>query len=369
MPFGLPPPTYLAQALIAAFFCGLIILMLRRPAERWGLVDHPGGRKRHAGVVPLTGGLAIVLGFALALSVSFPAFGQYTALFAGIVLLAITGLLDDLGEVSATSKMLAQVLAAVFMTSWGGNYLTGLGNLFGMGPLELRDWAIPVTVFAAIAVINAVNMFDGLDGLAGSLVFVILVFFCGFAWTVIDPNASKILAVLAGATAGFLFFNLPWRIRGHHRTFMGDAGSMVLGFAIAWFSVSLTQRRGAAVPPPVMLWVLGLVLMDVFTVTVRRLARRRSPMAPDRDHIHHMLMRRGWSPRMTLTLLVLTNIGLASIGTVMWRAGVSDRWIFASFLGACVVYFVYFFMPYRLLRLRARTSEPSEYVRDGDDER
>jgi UDP-GlcNAc:undecaprenyl-phosphate/decaprenyl-phosphate GlcNAc-1-phosphate transferase len=131
------------------------------------------------------------LGFLAALLVSFPAFGQFSAFFAGAALLAVIGLLDDLGEVSATSKMLVQVLAAVFMTSWGGNYLVTLGDLFDAGPVLLRDWAIPVTVFATIAIINSVNMFDGLDGLAGSLVFVILVFFAGFAWTVGDVNARR----------------------------------------------------------------------------------------------------------------------------------------------------------------------------------
>jgi UDP-GlcNAc:undecaprenyl-phosphate GlcNAc-1-phosphate transferase len=367
MTFSLPPSTYLAQAAFAAFISALLVLMLRRPSERWGLVDHPGGRKRHGAPVPLTGGLAVVLGFGVALMASFSAFADYTALFGGIALLAVTGLLDDLGEVSATSKMLAQVLAAVFMTSWGGNYLTGLGNLFGTGPVALHDWAIPITVFAAIAVINAVNMFDGLDGLAGSLALVMLLFFSAFAWTVVDPNATKILVVLAGAMAGFLFFNLPWPLRGRHRTFMGDAGSMVLGLAVAWFAVSLTQRQdGAAVPPPVMLWVLGVMLMDVFTVTVRRLARRRSPMAPDRDHIHHVLLRRGFGPRKTLLALVATNAALGLIGTALWRAGVPDWWIFWSFLGLCVVYFAIFFLPFRLYRLRSRLGYDSEYERDTD---
>ena len=129
--------------------------------------------------------------------------------------------------------------------------------------------------------------------------------------TIGDLNAAKIIIVLAGAVIGFLFFNLPWPLRGQHRTFMGDAGSMVLGFAIAWFSVSLTQQNVNNVPPPTMLWVLGLLLMDVFTVTVRRLARRRSPMSPDRDHIHHILMRRGYSPRATLAMLVAANALLA----------------------------------------------------------
>ncbi len=313
------PLTYLAQAAAAAFFAGLLILMLRRPAERWGLVDHPGGRKRHAAPVPLTGGIAITAGMILALVVSFSAFAQYSAFFAGVLLLALVGLMDDLGEVSPGTKLLLQVVAALLMTSWGENFLVNLGDLFGTNPINTRHWAIPLTVLAALAVVNAINMLDGLDGLAGSLVLGILLVLTGFAWTIGDANAAKILLVLAGALAGFLFFNLPWPLRGRHRTFMGDAGSMVLGFAVAWFSVALTQRGAVTVPPPVMLWVLGIVLMDVFTVTVRRLARRRSPMAADRDHIHHMLLRRGFGPWQTLGLLVGANVVLACIGTALWQ--------------------------------------------------
>jgi UDP-GlcNAc:undecaprenyl-phosphate GlcNAc-1-phosphate transferase len=359
------PLTYFAQAAAAAFFAGLLIMMLRRPAERWGLVDHPGGRKRHAGPVPLTGGIAITAALILALAVSFSAFAQYAAFFAGVLLLALVGLMDDLGEISPGSKLLLQVIAALLMTSWGENFLVNLGDLFGTNPINTRHWAIPLTVLAALAVINAINMLDGLDGLAGSLVLGILLVLTGFAWHVGDANAAKILIVLAGALAGFLFFNLPWALRGRHRTFMGDAGSMVLGFAIAWFSVSLTQRGAASVPPPVMLWVLGIVLMDVFTVTVRRLARRRSPMAADRDHIHHMLLRRGLGPWQTLGVLVGANLLLALIGTVLWQAGVPDTWIFWSYLAVCAVYFAVFFMPFRLYRLRARAAAAQEYERDG----
>ena len=358
------PLTYLAQAAAAAFIAGLLILMLRRPAERWGLVDHPGGRKRHAAPVPLTGGIAITAGMILALAFSFSAFAQYSAFFAGVMLLALVGLMDDLGEVSPGTKLLLQVVAALLMTSWGENFLVNLGDLFGTNPINTRHWAIPLTVFAALAVVNAINMLDGLDGLAGSLVLGMLLVLTGFAWSIGDPNAAKILVVLAGALAGFLFFNLPWPLRGRHRTFMGDAGSMVLGFAVAWFSVSLTQRGAVTVPPPVMLWVLGLVLMDVFTVTVRRLARRRSPMAADRDHIHHMLLRRGFGPWQTLALLVGANVVLALIGTAMWKSGVADRWIFWSYLAVCAVYFALFFMPFRLYRLRARAAAADDFERD-----
>ena len=208
------PLTYLGQAVFAAFVAALLIMMLRRPAERWRLVDLPGGRKRHAAPVAVTGGIAITAAMLLALAVSFSAFGEYAAFFIGVVVLALTGLLDDLGEVSAGTKMLVQILAAVLMTSGGANFLVNLGNLFATDPINTRLWAIPLTVFATVAVINAINMFDGLDGLAGSLSIVMLAFFAAFALLIGDLNAAKIIIVLAGAVAGFLFFNLPWPLRG-----------------------------------------------------------------------------------------------------------------------------------------------------------
>ncbi|HVE89171.1 MAG TPA: MraY family glycosyltransferase [Burkholderiaceae bacterium] len=351
------PFTYLAQAAFAAFVSALLILILRRPAQRWQLVDVPGGRKRHAAPVAVTGGMAITAAMLLALTASFSAFGQYAAFFVGVVILALTGVLDDLGEVTAGTKMLVQIFVSVLMTSGGTNFLVDLGNLFATDPVNTRLWGIPLTVFATVAVINAINMFDGLDGLAGSLALVMMLFFALFALTIGDLNATKIIIVLAGAIIGFLFFNLPWAMRGAHRTFMGDAGSMVLGFAIAWFAVSLTQQNVNNVPPPTMLWVLGLILMDVFTVTVRRLARRRSPMSPDRDHIHHILLRRGYSPRATLAVLVGANTVMAVIGTTLWQIGVPDWWIFWSFLAACLAYFAMFFMPFRLYRLRAQAGD------------
>ena len=133
----------------------------------------------------------------LALAASFSAFGQYAAFFVGAVILAMTGLLDDLGEVSAGTKMLVQIFVAVLMTSGGANFLINLGNLFATDPINTRLWGIPLTVFATVAVINAINMFDGLDGLAGSLAFVMLAFFAMFALVIGDLNAAKIIIVLA----------------------------------------------------------------------------------------------------------------------------------------------------------------------------
>lgn len=350
--------TYLVQALLACLLTALFIVVLRGPAIRFGLIDHPGSRKRHGQSVPLTGGLAMSLGFFIALAVSFHALSDYRVFFVSMAMLAAIGVLDDLGEVSPRAKLGVQVLAAVLMTSWGDHFLTSFGDLFGRGAIDLHNWAIPLTVFATVAVINGINMFDGLDGLAGGLAASILAFFAGYAWWLGDVNALKLLIVLLGAVAGFLLFNAPHPWRGRRRTFMGDTGSLVLGSAVAWFSIDLTQRDGVHVPPVLMLWVVSLVLFDIFTVTIRRVVRRRDPTKPDRAHLHHIVMRCGYSPGATTALIVFGNAALGAIGTLAWQLGATEPALFATFIAIGLAYVGLFLYPTRLLRRLRRRNGP-----------
>jgi UDP-GlcNAc:undecaprenyl-phosphate GlcNAc-1-phosphate transferase len=350
--------TFLAQALSACFITALLIVWMRRPALRFGLVDHPGGRKRHGDSVPLTGGLAIAIGAGVTLLLSADALAHYRVLFVALLLLAVIGVLDDLGEVSPRSKLGVQVFAAVLMCSWGNHFLTSLGDIVGRGPIELANWAIPLTIFATVAVTNGMNMFDGLDGLAGGLVLVMLGFFAFFAWQAPDPNALKFLVVLMGAVVGFLLFNAPHALRGRRRVFMGDTGALVLGFVIAWFTIELSQRASGGVPPVLMLWVVGVVLFDVFTVTVRRVLRRRDPAAPDRAHLHHLLLRRGHSPRRAAAAIVGANFALGLVGTLAWRFGASEPMLFLGFMLLGLAYLAAFLYPARFLRVARRRSGP-----------
>lgn len=349
--------TFLVQPLIAALLTALLIIWLRRPALHIGLVDHPGGRKRHGDSVPLTGGLAITIAAFITMAVSAHKMGDYQVLFVATLVLGAIGVLDDIGEVSPRAKLGAQVVAAVLMTSWGGHFLTHLGDILARGPIELANWAIPLTVFATVAVINGINMFDGLDGLAGGLILVMLGFFAYFAWLVPDAAALKLLLVLMGAVAGFLLFNAPHPWRGRQRVFLGDTGALVLGFVIVWFSIDLTHRSDLGqtqVAPVVMLWVVGLVLFDVVTVTVRRLLRRRDPVAPDRAHLHHLLQRRGFSAPQTMLIIVGGNVALGVAGTAGWQLGVPHHLLFGGFLALGLVYLTLFLYPARFLRMRLR---------------
>jgi UDP-GlcNAc:undecaprenyl-phosphate GlcNAc-1-phosphate transferase len=168
-----------------------------------------------------------------------------------------------------------------------------------------------------------------------------------------ETQSLRIMLVLLCAVLGFLLFNVPHRWRGAWRTFMGDAGSLVLGFAVAWFTIDLTQGVGATVPPVVMLWVVGLVLFDLFTVTMRRLLSRRSPFAADRAHIHHLLQRAGLSDISAWAILIAANALLGALGTVGWRSGVAEPVLFAAYLVVGLLYFAAFIRPEWLLQ-RAR---------------
>ncbi len=358
--------TFLVQALVACLLTALLIIWLRRPAQRFGLLDHSGGRKRHGDSIPLTGGIGLTIGFIATLLFSTPVLVQYAILFVAMALLAGIGLLDDLGEVSPRTKLGVQVLAAVLMTSWANHFLVDLGDLFARGPLELRNWGIPLTIFATVAVINGLNMLDGLDGLAGGLAFCVLAFFAYFAKLLAEANAYKFLVVLLGALAGFLVFNLPHPMRGKRRTFMGDTGSLILGFVVAWFSIELSQRAGAHVPPVVMLWVVGVVLLDLLTVTVRRMIRRRDPALPDRGHIHHLLLRRGQGGVRTLLWLLGANVAMGAAGTALWKAGAPDYASFGGFLAISAVYLALFLFPSRLWRRMPRRARIGV---DGADEK
>lgn len=341
------------QALLACALTALLIVLLRAPAERIGLVDHPGGRKRHDDVVPLTGGLALTAGFFAALGTSFPPLHDLGVLLVALAALAAVGVVDDLAGVRPRTKLLVQLAAAVLMTLWGGHVLLHLGDLVGLGDVRLGVLAVPVSVFAAVAVVNGINMLDGIDGLAGGLVAVMLAYFALFAFILGDAEVLKLIVVLLGAVLGFLLFNAPHPWPGQ-RVFMGDTGSLVLGFAVAWFSIGLTQRSGAAVPPVVMLWVVGVVLFDLFTITVRRALAGRSPTAADRLHIHHLLLRLGLTPVETLLALLGANALLGAIGLAGWRYGVSESVLFSGFLAVGVVYFAVLIDPPRLLKWRWR---------------
>lgn len=311
-----------------------VVLILRPLATRGGLLDHPGGRKRHEGSTPLVGGIAILIALWISSAMFVRGYDHYTALYIGLTLMTVVGMFDDLNGISPLSKLAFQFFAAILMTSWGEVYLHSLGDLLNKRDVVLYAWGIPLTLLATLSVVNAINMTDGMDGLAGGLSFIVFGWFAWLAQDIGNPGAFRICLLMCGAIAGFLLFNMPSPLR-RRLVFLGDAGSLLLGYGISWFSVELSQKEynaGAHVPPAVMLWVVGLILADLLAVVLRRAIQGRNPLAADRTHLHHLLLRMGFSTKQTVWFLLLGNFLLGLAGVVAWKMGVPESIMFATFL-------------------------------------
>ena len=309
-----------AVALVVGLF---VTPLVRSAAHRLELLDMPGGRKVHQVPVPRLGGVAMAIAFGVAIglaTLASPDLGETAglrpnrapAILAGVGLLFVVGIVDDIRGMRAMVKLGFQVAAAVI--AWGIGL--SLDRIFlpwaivDLGPLSL-----PITVAWIVGVINAVNLIDGLDGLASGVALSVLGAF-GLLAAVdgVDPTLP-IIAATVGAAVGFLAYNL------HPATIiMGDTGSMFLGFVVAAVGISLTQDGVRPVAPWVPIVALGIPLLDTAWAVVRRTARGEAFFVADRGHIHHLLLRGGLSQRdamLTLTALsgalALVAFGLAQL--------------------------------------------------------
>lgn len=342
--------------LIAFTLSVATVFGLRRAAVGVGLVDHPGGRKRHAAPIPLIGGIAMFVAFTFVALLLWPfPLKPYGSLIAGMLLLVVVGVLDDRYEITRSGRFMVQMLAALIMTSWGEVQIVSLGNLVGLGDMHLGQWAIPFTVICTVGLINAVNMTDGFDGLAGGIVMVALLWL-GFLAAVSGINGYSVpmLVTLASCIVGFLVFNMrnPWRRKAS--VFMGDAGSLMLGFALAWFAIFVSQAQTVDIPPMTIAWILALPIFDTLTVIFRRLLRGASPFQPARDHIHHILMRARVNGCETTYVLVVASAIYGGIGVTSWLLAVPEWVMFSSFVGAGFLHLWFSTYGWRYLRrLRA----------------
>ncbi|WP_439668158.1 Undecaprenyl-phosphate alpha-N-acetylglucosaminyl 1-phosphate transferase [Cupriavidus necator] len=341
----------------ALTICVVAIFALRPLAPAAGLVDRPDSRKRHLGEIPLVGGIAITLAVWAGAFLFMRTQGYYVALLAGLTVMAIIGVMDDLRGVSPVARLVVQLFAGILMTSWGGVYLSSLGDIFGRREIELANWGIPLTLFAVASVVNAINMSDGLDGLAGGLGFFIFAWLAYIAGDLGNNAAQRICVIFCGAIVGFLIFNIRNPIRGRMKVFLGDAGSLMLGFGIVWFAVELSQPQynaGKHAPPVVMLWIFGFVLIDLLAVVLRRMMKGRNPLAADRTHLHHILLRLGVRPDTIVLLLLGSNAMMGMAGVVGWRAGLSEQMLFIMFLSITGLHLLVMRNAWRFIRLGRR---------------
>ena len=298
-----------------------------------GLYDVPGGRKQHEAPTSYIGGLLILL----AVAVSFVVFDAQTNLVATTFLgccglLMVVGLLDDRFGLSWKVRIAMQIGAALIMIYVAGVKAENLGDVFGYANLWMGWLAVPMTVFIVVGVINALNMIDGSDGLAGGQALVSLVLFSAFALYAGNTDMVMRLMTVAAAVAGFLVWNLrfPWQPRA--RIFLGNAGSMVLGFVIAWAAVRLTQDAAHPVSPVLAPWTIAIPLIDCVTLMFRRIQQGRSPFQADRNHLHHMLLDAGFNPILIAWGLMIASLSLGLAAGLAVQQGIYRPVLVALFI-------------------------------------
>jgi len=332
-----------------------LIHRFRVPAERLGLVDVPGGRKAHSGDIPLVGGIGVFIAFAFAALLIDGGLQPYRPLFAGMGLLLITGMLDDLHDLGAIEKIALHVGVGLVLIFWGGLTIVHLGELPLLGRVELGWMAVPFTLLCVVGLINAVNMLDGADGLAGGVMLSVLFWLSVIGVSAAEYEAMLLPALLACALVAFLVFNFPFRTSGAS-VFMGDSGSTMLGFGVAWFAIELAFEQGTGVPPVVIAWILALPIFDTISLMLRRMLKGQSPMSPDREHLHHIFQRAGFSPLGTACFCTSLAFIMGAISVGSWWLGAPQAWLWPPLLAMFALHFLFVQRAWRAMRFLRRFS-------------
>lgn len=323
----------------------LAIPVIITVAERKKLFDIPDERKIHQTPIPSLGGLGIFAGFVLSclVTVPFHIASEFQYFFAAGLVIFFLGLKDDILVISAIKKFIGQVLAAFLIIYKGGVQIQSMHGFLGIYELP-EMFSLLLTYFTVIVIINSFNLIDGIDGLAGTLGVMAAVLF-GMYFLLVNMQAYSILAfALAGSVAAFLIFNFP-----PAKVFMGDTGSMLIGLVNAILVIkfiNVAQLPDTSFPidaaPAIGFTILMIPLLDTLRVFGIRIIHRRSPFSPDRNHVHHLLLDKGFSHR-SITFII-SGINLAFIIGAYLSRGLGSTWLLLSvvaffFTGIAVLYY------------------------------
>ena len=343
---------YLLETVLI-FFSPLIVTVFVLPrlsnmAWKIDLLDYPNERKVHNDPKPLVGGLGMAIGvfFSCFLFINLP---NLQGFYVGAVMLGIVGFLDDFIELNYLWKFSAQILAVLSMIYVSDTVLFSLGDLLSLGSINLGSLAVPVTLFGTLGVINAINMIDGLDGLAGSISLIAFISFAILSSINGQTDLMLLSLILSGAIIGFLRYN--WY---PSKLFMGDSGSLFLGFSLAFLSIAISQKDNSLVSPAAPLLVLALPIVDTLTVTIKRILKGKNPFVADKCHLHHILLDFGLNKKRTVKTILLVSAILSTFSVVSTFFGISDYYLFLTFLIYFISYLVSSFYIEEILRFKAR---------------
>lgn len=313
--------TVYVWAFVIAFVITFAITpLIKRLAIQIGAVDKPDARKVHHGMMPRLGGLAIFIGYILSVLYTVQDIKAILGLIIGSIVLVGVGIWDDVKQIGPKTKLCGQILAAAIIVLFG-NQVEFITNPWGH-LLYLGYLGIPLTIFWIVGFTNIVNLIDGLDGLAAGISFISCIAIFTVLWQMGQVDLACIALALAGAAGGFLKYNFnPAKI------FMGDTGSMLLGYTMATISVMGAVKTAATISLVVPIIVLGLPILDTTFAIIRRKINGRPVFKPDKGHVHHRLLALGLSQKQAVLLMYAVTAALGYVAILLakvnWLLGVA----------------------------------------------
>ncbi len=312
---------------------------IKRVAVRYNICAIPNHRTVHKHIIPKLGGVAIYAGFLFSLLGAFYLYyGTLSAisdhvlgLIIGATLILFLGIYDDIWGANCYEKLSVQSIAAL-VAIYFGYKLTSITLPFG-GTIELGMWGIPLTILWIAGISNAINLIDGLDGLAAGISLGVAFTFFLISLLFGDLQTIFSMAILTGVIAGFLIYNFnPAKI------FMGDSGSLLIGFLLACFAINGTNESSSAVKILIPVVALGVPILDTLLAIVRRLRKRVHPFRADREHIHHRLLYLGFSQRKAVILLYIVNALFGITAFLISIVEVRHHLVLLSLVAAVVLF-------------------------------
>lgn len=321
--------------LVSFLFGWIAMPIVIRIAKAKGFVVRPNKRMSHTGEVPNIGGLNICFSFILTyLFFEFEQMNHNQFFMIGLFAIMVIGFIDDILVLTPLAKLLGETLAGIALIGFADIRITHLHGIFGINEIGIIPSYI-ISLFILIAIINAVNLIDGIDGLASGLGILYCLFFAIYFGLVGEAGWSFIGIGMIGSLAVFFIYNV---FGNREKIFMGDSGSLLLGYLLTAFVFrfceinalgSIPAQFHMSASPAVAICVLTVPIFDTIRVSITRIKKGRSPFQPDKNHIHHLLLRTGLNHIQTTCILLLVSLLFIALGIIgrnwnLWLLLIAD---------------------------------------------
>ncbi|MDX7686076.1 UDP-N-acetylglucosamine--undecaprenyl-phosphate N-acetylglucosaminephosphotransferase [Aeromonas caviae] len=341
-------------------FAFLNLFILRKVAKKINLVDRPNERKKHVGMIPLVGGVSIYITLMIALwfEPSLLMSADIYVLCASV--LVMMGAIDDKYDVDYRVRLIVQILISCTMIFAAGLSLKSLGHIFFNVEVILGPLGYIITIFAILGAINAFNMVDGIDGLLGGLTMVTFGALSYIHYADSQLPLARFCLLMMIVVIPYICLNLGFPFGVRKKIFMGDAGSMLIGFTVIWVLLQGTQGPKSQMNPVTALWLIAVPLMDMTCIMVRRIRKGVSPFKPDREHLHHICLRAGLSSHQALIMICSIAALLAAMGICLEYGAVPEWFSLLLFILVFILYYQLINNIWRILAwVRSKTANES----------